>query len=131
MIAQLFAKKRLWKRALLLFTIGAALSVLLQTYMKKPASTFLSDLLFTIASVFLVAGLWGLINNLGAFNSLKYGTRSLIRMLKGKRDTPRDKMAGGYLEYVQARPKDEDAPWTLLFAFAFLCLSALAALTTN
>ncbi len=121
--------RRFWKRALLLFAAGLAVSLLLTAFRGKPEGAFLSDLLFCAGSAYLIAGLWGWLKNLGAFNSLVYGTRSLLRMYRGRRETPRDKMAGGYLEYVQSRPRDKDAPWLTAFASVFLLLSALAALT--
>ena len=125
----LISRKRLWKRALLLCTVGAALSFLLKASLGKPDGAFFSDLFFTISSLFLFVGLWGLIKNLGTFNSLKFGFKSLILMFRGKRETPKDKMVGTYLEYVQSRPRDQDAPWMMAFALVFLLLSALASMT--
>ncbi len=125
MFALLLSKKGLWRRALLLLAVGAGASGLLLTTKAGTNASYTADLLFIIGSVFLVAGIWGVMKNLGTFNSTKYGTKSLLNMLRGRRETPNDKMMGGYLEYVQAAPKDKDALWLLLFAFAFLFLSVV------
>lgn len=128
MSPMLLSRKRLWKRALLLSAIGAVLSALMRVSLGKQNGVFFSDLFFTISSVFLLVGLWGNIKNLGTFNSFKYGFKSLILMLGGKRAIPKDKMTGAYLEYIQSRPRDGDAPWLMAFAFVFLLLSVLASL---
>ena len=54
--------KRIWKRALLLSAIGAGLSWLPHLYNGRARTVFLSDVLFTIGSVFLVAGIWGVVS---------------------------------------------------------------------
>lgn len=108
---------------MLLMGVGLAISLLMQAALRRPVGVFVADLLFTVGSVFLLAGLWGVVKNMGAFHSLKYGTRSVVRMLRGRRDTPKDKMLGGFLEYVQAQPRDPHAPWLTAIAFLFILLS--------
>ena len=120
--------KRIWKRALLLSAIGAGLSWLPHLYNGRARTVSLSDVLFTIGSVFLVAGIWGVVKNMGVFNSTKYGTKSLLRMFGGKREEPEDKMLGGYLEYVQSRPRDKEAPWLVAIAILLIVLSGLASI---
>ena len=120
--------KRIWKKALLLGVIGVALWAVPHLAYRRVAPVFLSDVLFSVGSVFLVAGLWGVVKNMGMFNSMKYGTKSLLRMFRGKREQPKDKMMGGYLEYVRSRPKDKEAPWLVAMAALLLLLASLASI---
>lgn len=129
MSAVMLSLKRIWKKALLLCLGGVALSVLMAFMRGSIGATFVSDLFFNICAMFFIAGLCGLVKNLGMFNSMKYGTRSLVNMFRGdKREEPEDKMVGGYLEYVRSRPKTKDVPWMMAFAGIFLALSVLASL---
>lgn len=122
--------KRIWKKALLLFGVGTAIAVFFQFAFSKANALFLPDLFFSVASVFLIAGLWNLIHNLGMFNSLKYGTKSLIALYRNKRmKPPEDKMAGGFIEYVNSREKRTDVPGLMLLALLFFALSMLTSLS--
>lgn len=128
MPAILLSLRNVWKKVVLLCAVGVALSFIRKLIFGSAQGAFLSDMLFTAGSVFLCFGLGGLVKNMGMFNSLKYGTKCLINMLRNKRQEPADKMKGGYLEYVKSRPKSRDVPWMMGFAAVFLILSALAAL---
>ena len=120
--------KRIWKKAAALCAVGIAITFLMKLISGTGSRFFLTDALFTIGSVFFCFGLIGLVKNLGVFNSLKYGTKSLFRMFLGKREEPEDRMAGGYLEYVKSRPKTKDVPWLMAFSAAFFVLSVLVSL---
>lgn len=123
MLAELSSRRKRLKKTMWLLDVGLAISLMMQAAMKRPVGVFLSDLFFTIGSVFLVAGLWAVVKNMGAFNSMKYGTRSLFRMLRGQRDAAKDKMLGGFLEYVQAQPRDPHAAWLTAMAVVFILFS--------
>ena len=123
MLAEMSIKRKWLKKSMWLLGLGLMISFLMQAALKRPAGVFLSDLFFTTGSVFLLAGLWGIVRNMGAFNSMKYGTKSVLRMLRGQRDVPQDKMLGGFLEYVQAQPRDLSAPWTTALAVLFILIS--------
>jgi hypothetical protein len=119
---------KIWKRALLLSAVGIGLTWLPRLFSRRAGALLLPDVLFTVGSVFLVVGLWGLIKNMGTFNSMKYGTKSLLRMFQGKREQPQDKMAGGFLEYVNSRSRDREAPWLVAIAAVLMVLSAVASI---
>lgn len=123
MLAEMSIKRKWLKKSMWLLGLGLMISFLMQAALKRPAGVFLSDLFFTTGSVFLLAGLWGVVKNMGAFNSMKYGTKSVLRMLRGQREDPQDKMLGGFLEYVQAQPRDLSAPWTTALAVLFILIS--------
>lgn len=128
MPVSLLSLKNVWKKIVLLFTVGLVVSVVRMGVTGAAEGTYLTDALFTIGSVFLFFGLGGLVKNLGMFNSLKYGTKCLLHIVQGKRHVASDQMVGGYMEYVKSRPKAKDVPWTLACAAAFLIFSALFAL---
>ena len=128
MPAAVLLLKKIWRKAAALCAVGVALSLLRRVTLGMAPGAFLTDTLFTVASVFFCAGLIGLIKNLGMFNSMKYGTKSLIRMFRGEKQKPEDKMAGGYLEYVNSRPKTKDVPWLMGLSAVFLVLSVLCSL---
>lgn len=124
--AVLTSWKRIWKKALLLCAVGVALSIALKYLMRKPDALLLPDMFFTIGSLFLFVGIWGVVSNLGQFNSTKYGTKSLFRILfNKKKEKAQDPMVGGYLEYIQSRPKKKDVPLLIALALVFILLSAL------
>ncbi len=129
MPAILLSLKNVWKKAAILCVAGIALAGVRKATAGSADGMFFSDMLFTVGSVFLCFGVGGLVKNLGAFNSLKYGTKCLINMFRNKRQEPSDKMAGGYLEYVKSRPKSKDVPWMMGFAAVFLSLSVLTSLS--
>ncbi len=128
MPAMLLSLKNIWKKAAILCAVGVALSLLREMLISPAPGMLLTDTLFAIGTVFFCFGLGALVRNLGVFNSLKYGFKSLFNMFRGKRQEPEDKMVGGYLEYIKSRPKSKDVPWIMAFAAAFFVLSLLAAL---
>ncbi len=117
--------RKVWKKLLVLFIAGVALFFLFSRSVKGRGAYFVSDLFFAVSSVYLCAGLVIWIKNLGMFNTLKYGFKQLVNVIRGRREPAQDRMAGGYLEYVKSRPVLLDAPWMFLCFGVFLALSVL------
>lgn len=117
---------KVWREALSIVVAGVALSLLTRRSGATGAA-LASDMLFTTGMMFLILGLWRLIGNMGMFNSLKYGTKSLFRVLSNQK-APADKERDGYIAYVNSRPKHQDVLVTLLLSGGFLSLSVLSVL---
>ena len=101
--------------------LGAALFALGRT-----GGPILSDLLFSLGSGLLIAGLIRLLSNLRAFASFAWGVRMLKRLIAGEARSGREETED-YRRFRAARGGHADAPWLLLAAACLLLLSALAA----
>ena len=86
----------------------------------------LSDFLFCLGSGTLVVGLTGLLQNLHAFDSFRWGMRFWKRLWRGEARPGREETED-YAEYRAGRRYREDAPWLLLLSFLLMALSAWAA----
>ena len=120
--------RKVWKKLLVLFMAGIALFFLFTGAVRGKGTNFISNMFFAVSSVYLCAGLVIWIKNLGMFNTLKYGFRQLVNVIRGKREPAKDRMEGGYLEYVKSRPILLDAPWMFIGFGAFLALSIIVSL---
>ena len=107
------------------FAFGLALGAAL-FFLGRGSGPVLSDLLFSLGSGLLLAGLVRLLSNLRAFASFAWGVRMLKRLVAGEARSGREETedyrrcrarAGGYA----------DAPWLLIAAACLMLLSALAA----
>ncbi len=67
---------------------------------------------------------------MGIFNSLVYGTKSLVRVIRN-RWKPSQEERDGYLEYVRSRPHHAGVPTMMLLAACFAALSVIVALIAN
>lgn len=116
-----------WKTAVVLLVVGVVLFIIRQLYRGVWGLVFLSDLLFTVAMVYLIWGLIHTIGNMDMFASLIWGTKCLVRLIRGKQDSSQ-RMRDGYLEYVQSRRRHTDVPMLMVLAAGFFILSLLASL---
>ncbi len=119
--------KKFWKTAVILFVIGLVLSFILKNNFAVSGLVFVADLLFTVSVVFLAWGLIHLIGNMDLFAGMIYGTKCLMKLIRGKQD-PSQAMRDGYLEYLKTRRRHADVPMLLLFAAGFFVLSVLVSL---
>ncbi len=109
----------------LIFT-GVVLSILLKQTFHLSGWRFVSDLFFALGMVCLVYGLYRQINNLGVFNSLKYGFRTVVRIILNKKPASGE-IKTGYFEYVKSRPKHGSVPGILVISAGFLFISVIMA----
>ncbi len=117
-------RKKTWKTVLVLAAIGVAASFFMKDRNGTSGLMFATDLLFTVAMAFFCWGLCCLVGNMGVFNGLTYGTKCLIRLIRGKRESS-EQMKDGYLAYIASRPRHADAPRMLCLGAVFVVLSVL------
>lgn len=117
--------KKAWKQVAAIIAVGIAVAVLMKNRNGTAADVFITDLFFTIGTLFFFLGLLHLIGNMGMFTSLKYGARSLYRIVTNRKVLPGE-MQDGYIEYAKSRPKHKDVPMMMLFTAGFFALSILS-----
>ncbi len=88
---------------------------------------FLSDMFFSIALVFFAWAMIHVLGNMNMFASMIYGTKCLMKMIKGKAEDG-ETMHENYVEYLKSRRKHGDIPVLFIFSGAFLVLSLIVAL---
>lgn len=118
--------KKHWKTAAALFVVGVALAFVLKNNSGSTGLVFVSDAFFSIAMVFLIWGLIHMVGNMNVFASMIYGTKCLVKLIRGKQDSSQT-VKEGYLEYLKTRRRHSDIPMLLLFAGGFFVLSVLFA----
>ena len=118
--------KKHWKTAAALFVVGVALAFVLKNNSGSTGLVFVSDAFFSIAMVFLIWGLIHMVGNMNVFASMIYGTKCLVKLIRGKQDSSQT-VKEGYLEYLKARRRHTDIVMLMLFAGGFFVLSALFA----
>ena len=118
--------KKHWKTAAALFVVGVALAFVLKNNSGSTGLVFVSDAFFSIAMVFLIWGLIHMVGNMNVFASMIYGTKCLVKLIRGKQDSSQT-VKEGYLEYLKARRRHSDIPMLMLFAGGFFVLSVLLA----
>lgn len=118
--------KKHWKTAAALFVVGVALAFVLKNNSGSTGLVFVSDAFFSIAMVFLIWGLIHMVGNMNVFASMIYGTKCLVKLIRGKQDSSQT-VKEGYLEYLKARRRHSDIPMLMLFAGGFFVLSVLFA----
>ena len=118
--------KKHWKTAAALFVVGVALAFVLKNNSGSTGLVFVSDAFFSIAMVFLIWGLIHMVGNMNVFASMIYGTKCLVKLIRGKQDSSQT-VKEGYLEYLKTRRRHSDIPMLMLFAGGFFVLSALFA----
>lgn len=120
----------LWKKALLLLSIGVLFSLLLQwigsgSRTSFLTDTFLTDTLFWIGMSFFISGLISLVHNAGAFNGLIYGAKCAIAVFKGEQKNSRQ-MMDGYVDFCAGRRRFKDVAQVMVAALVFFLLSVLS-----
>ena len=118
--------KKHWKTAAALFVVGVALAFVLKNNSGSTGLVFVSDAFFSIAMVFLIWGLIHMVGNMNVFASMIYGTKCLVKLIRGKQDSSQT-VKEGYLEYLKARRRHSDIPMLMLFAGGFFVLSVFFA----
>lgn len=118
--------KKHWKTAAALFVVGVALAFVLKNNSGSAGFVFVSDAFFSIAMVFLIWGLIHMVGNMNVFASMIYGTKCLVKLIRGKQDSSQT-VKEGYLEYLKTRRRHSDIPMLMLFAGGFFVLSVLFA----
>lgn len=118
--------KKHWKTAAALFVVGLALAFVLKNNSGSTGLVFVSDAFFSIAMVFLIWGLIHMVGNMNVFASMIYGTKCLVKLIRGKQDSSQT-VKEGYLEYLKTRRRHSDIPMLMLFAGGFFVLSVLFA----
>lgn len=118
--------KKHWKTAAALFVVGVALAFVLKNNSGSTGLVFVSDAFFSIAMVFLIWGLIHMVGNMNVFASMIYGTKCLVKLIRGKQDSSQT-VKEGYLEYLKARRRHTDIVMLMLFAAGFFILSVLFA----
>ena len=118
--------KKHWKTAAALFVVGVALAFVLKNNSGSTGLVFVSDAFFSIAMVFLIWGLIHMVGNMNVFASMIYGTKCLVKLIRGKQDSSQT-VKEGYLEYLKTRRRHSDIPMLMLFAGGFFVLSVLFA----
>lgn len=118
--------KKHWKTAAALFVVGVALAFVLKNNSGSTGLVFVSDAFFSIAMVFLIWGLIHMVGNMNVFASMIYGTKCLVKLIRGKQDSSQT-VKEGYLEYLKARRRHTDIVMLMLFAGGFFVLSVLFA----
>lgn len=118
--------KKHWKTAAALFVVGVALAFVLKNNSGSTGLVFVSDAFFSIAMVFLIWGLIHMVGNMNVFASMIYGTKCLVKLIRGKQDSSQT-VKEGYLEYLKARRRHTDIVMLMLFAGGFFVLSILFA----
>ena len=92
--------KKHWKTAAALFVVGLALAFVLKNNSGSTGLVFVSDAFFSIAMVFLIWGLIHMVGNMNVFASMIYGTKCLVKLIRGKQDSAQT-VKDGYLEYLK------------------------------
>jgi len=120
----------LWKKALLLLSIGVLFSLLIQWIGSSDrstflADTFLTDTLFWIGMSFFISGLSSWVHNAGAFNGLIYGAKCAIAVFRGVHKTSRQ-MIDGYVDFCAGRRRVKDVAKIFVIALVFFALSVLS-----
>ena len=118
--------KKHWKTAAALFVVGLALAFVLKNNSGSTGLVFVSDAFFSIAMVFLIWGLIHMVGNMNVFASMIYGTKCLVKLIRGKQDSSQT-VKDGYLEYLKTRRRHTDIVMVMLFAGGFFVLSVLFA----
>lgn len=118
--------KKHWKTAAALFVVGVALAFVLKNNSGSTGLVFVSDAFFSIAMVFLIWGLIHMVGNMNVFASMIYGTKCLVKLIRGKQDSSQT-VKDGYLEYLKTRRRHTDIVMVMLFAGGFFVLSVLFA----
>lgn len=118
--------KKHWKTAAALFVVGVALAFVLKNNSGSTGLVFVSDAFFSIAMVFLIWGLIHMVGNMNVFASMIYGTKCLVKLIRGKQDSSQT-VKEGYLEYLKTRRHHTDIVMLMLFAAGFFILSVLFA----
>lgn len=118
--------KKHWKTAAALFVVGVALAFVLKNNSGSTGLVFVSDASFSVAMVFLIWGLIHMVGNMNVFASMIYGTKCLVKLIRGKQDSSQT-VKEGYLEYLKTRRRHTDIVMVMLFAGGFFVLSVLFA----
>ncbi len=123
----LIALKDFWKKGIILVAIGVAVSLYMAIGpVELMTGGVIGNSFFIISNVFLIVGLINLVENLGVFNGLKYGTKCLLRIIRGEKDNS-ETIKEGYIEYVKSRPKRRDVYLYFVFTGVFLIISLILA----
>ena len=117
-------QKKRWKKIVSLVIIGVAVSFVVRSKTGTSGLLFAADMLFAVSMAFFCWGLLCLIRNMGMFDSMVYGTKHLIRLLRRNWKPSRNK-EDGYLEYVRSRPRRAEVPTMMLLSVAFVVLSII------
>ena len=118
--------KKHWKTAAALFVVGVALAFVLKNNSGSTGLVFVSDASFSVAMEFLIWGLIHMVGNMNVFASMIYGTKCLVKLIRGKQDSSQT-VKEGYLEYLKTRRRHTDIVMVMLFAGGFFVLSVLFA----
>jgi len=113
--------RRTWKKAAVIIIISSVLSFLINSR-DLPLRDFLSNTLFICSIMFMLSGLIELINNMGMFNSMTFGTRMLFRLVRNRLG-PSTGVNNEYLEYVKSRRKYDDIPQLLAVSLTLFLIS--------
>lgn len=107
-----------------LFIAGIGISLLLNRNISATGSIFVSNMLFVTSMCFIIIGLMQFVSNVGLFNGVAFGTRSLIRLIKsGLKGSEREKEA--YLQYIESRKKSRDVAKLLIIGAGLMLVSVL------
>ncbi len=105
----------------MLVIIGVAASFFARNNNGASGLRLASDALFAVSMAFFCWGLICLVRNMGMFDSMVYGTKSLVRLLRNRWKPSQDQ--DGYLEYVRSRPRRAGVPVMMTLAAVFAALS--------
>ena len=90
----------------------------------RDSDSFISDTLFIAFIVFFNIGLFQLVLNLGMFNSMVFGSRTLVRLFKKKAGSS-ESLKDEYVEYVKSRQKYTDVGTLVIIGLVCLAASIL------
>lgn len=115
-----------WKKIAVAAVIGIVVSVIMQRRYATSIGVFASNAFFSVGMTFLLAALFGLVSNLGVFNSVVFSGKTVMKVLRNDRKKPGEE--SDYADYVISRKKRGGVAVLFLFAVLFLMISALTAL---
>ena len=117
----------IWKKALIMFSVGIVFGLLINRNFSASPTYFISDMLFICAMVFLVCGLYQFVSNMGIFNSMVFGTKTLARLFRSKLG-PSEQVKDEYIDYVKSRRKFTDVIQLLVISVVLIIISVLVSL---
>ncbi|MCL2006589.1 MAG: DUF3899 domain-containing protein [Treponema sp.] len=116
--------KKIRFKALVMLLAGIIFSIVFQRNLTLERSVYASNMIFMCTMIFIITGLSQLVSNIGLFNSMVFGTKSLFRLFKSKLG-PSEQVKEEYVEYVRNRKQYGEIPQLLIIGAVLLGLSVL------
>ena len=111
-------------KVVILFVVGIFISSLLNRNVNAAGVMLVSNTLFVTSMCFILVALMQFVSNVGLFNGVTFGTKSLVKIIKRKFEGS-EKEKEEYIKYIESKKKFSDTAKLLIIGAALTLCSVL------